>query len=415
MSAVGTMTRRITTLAVGVVLALSIGATGVAGAAVKSLDERFAAVAKEAPAFGGMYVDEGEGVLTVYLTDRRAGARSGARRALGKAFRGQGLPRTLRVVRGRYDFARLNAWHDRISADVLAIPGVVLTDIDDRKNRLTVGVESEEARALVAPRLAAFGIPSGAVSIEKEAPVRFATSLRTRHRPLVGGLQISFTHPEFSSLCTLGFNAIRQSVQGFVTNSHCTGVQGGVESTVYHQPTASGTTNRVGVETVDPVYFTGGSCPVGRRCRFSDSAFARRLSGVTANLGRVARSVLGSIAWNGTEVYRIVRKSDPVVGQFVEKVGRTTGRTGGTVRRTCAHLNVNNSDVSFRCQAQASLSPAPGDSGSPVFSPSGPDATLRGELWGGDLNTGVGSFSPIVSGIERELGALTTCASGFSC
>ena len=42
----------------------------------------------------------------------------------------------------------------------------------------------------------------------------------------------------------------------------------------FHQPDDplfSG--NPVGDEIADPNYFTGGMCPAGRRCRFSDSAF----------------------------------------------------------------------------------------------------------------------------------------------
>ena len=84
------------------------------------------------------------------------------------------------------------------------------------------------------------GIPREACTITEEQPI--SLFLRTRRRPLRGGLQINFG----GFLCTLGFVAVRQGITGFVTNSHCTNTQGGVEGTVDHQPTASGTTNRIG-------------------------------------------------------------------------------------------------------------------------------------------------------------------------
>ena len=47
--------------------------------------------------------------------------------------------------------------------------------------------------------------------------------LRSRRRPLRGGLQINFG----GFLCTLGFIAVRNGVNGYVTNSHCTQLREG--------------------------------------------------------------------------------------------------------------------------------------------------------------------------------------------
>jgi hypothetical protein len=403
-------------------LTLGIGATGVAGAA-ESLDDRFAAVAQEAPSFGGMFVDEKTSVLHVYLADPTAPAAARVEEALRHAFAGEGLPRKLQVHRGRFSFRQLRAWHERLSVQVLGLRGVVKTDIDEAKNQLMVGVENRESQRRVARRLAAHGIPRGAVSIEQAAPIKAETSLRDRHRPLVGGLQIASPRsPTLESLCTLGFNAVRAGVQGFVTNSHCTRIQGGVESTVFHQPTTFAAGNRVGVEAVDRPYFTGGACPATRRCRFSDSAFVRRDSGITASQGRIAfnsASGFGSVAWNGTSVHRLVSESDAVAGLVVRKVGRTTGTTRGTVTATCVNANVSGTNITLLCQDEADYSSAGGDSGSPVFSnlnrPQALDASLRGIHWGG--GGGVAVFSPIDSGVERstELGVITACAPGFDC
>ena len=412
------MSCRVSTLFAGLALTLGFGATGVASAA-QSVDDRFAAVGQEVPSFGGMFVNDRTDVLHVYLSNPSAAASARAEQALRRAFAGEGLPQELQVHRAQFSFEQLSAWQQRLSARVLGLRGVVLTDIDEANNRLTVGVKNGQSRARVARRLGTRGIPRGAVSIEQVAPIK-AENLQARHRPLVGGLQIARRITSTSeSRCTLGFNVIRGGVAGFVTNSHCTRIQGGVESTVFHQHTTFTTGNRVGVETVDRTYFTGGVCPAGRRCRYSDTAFVKRDSGVTATRGRIAApATFNTLAWNGTDVYRLVSEGDAVVGDVVRKVGRTTGTTRGDVTGTCVNVNVAGSNITQLCQTVANYTSAAGDSGSPVFSnlnaPQPLDSRLRGIHWGGGGGSVV--FSPI-SGVQRtaELGAISNCASGFSC
>jgi hypothetical protein len=352
---------------------------------------------------------ERNGVLNVYLTNRGPAARAAAKRALRHG--------NFRVLKARYGFAQLDAWKKRLTAGILGRAGVILTDVDDARNRLTVGVLDKRARLLIEARIAALGIPREAVRIEEMPPAMLRSSLNDFHRPLVGGLQLGFTSQFGPSFCTLGFNAVRNGVKGYVTNSHCTTVQGGVEGTVHSQPDQLNPANRVGVETVDPVYFRGGLCKITtRRCRFSDSAFVKRDTGVAASQGFIAKSDPSpSTAWNGTDLYRITSKSDPIVGQFVEKVGRTTGRSGGPVTRTCFDVLVNTTNIALLCQAESTLLAAGGDSGSPVFTPSGTNAKLRGILWGG--NTGINAFFSPISSIQRstELGKISVCAPGFSC
>lgn len=206
---------------------------------------------------------------------------------------------------------------------------------------------------------------------------------------------------------------------------------GGVENTVYHQPSVSGTTNRIGQEIRDPVYFTGGACPAGRRCRYSDSAFARvpHPSGpaVSVSRGFIARPTsvnTGALTINHTTPhFRVVAEtSRPVVGETLNKVGRTTGWTRGTVPATCVNINVAGTNITQLCQDFVNARVAGGDSGSPVFrvtnAPASGDVRLYGVLWGGTsagtqfVFSAIGSFN-----IQRssELGPLTTCAPGFSC
>jgi hypothetical protein len=392
---------------------------GTREARVRTVDDLLAGVAKRLPAFGGMFVDEEKDVLYVYSWDLSAGAGAIAEEAVTAVFGDKRPARRIQVLPGHFGFSDLKGWHDRLTPDVLGMPGVVMTDIDDRSNRLTVGVESLESKGDVEDKLFALGVPLEAVNIVETPPVVQELTLQDRRRPILGGQQISFKRGLSTLICTLGFNAVRAGVAGFVINSHCTANQGGVEGTVYHQPTiAFFGLNRIGVEIVDPVYWTGAPCPAGRKCRRSDAAFARRDAGVTASQGRIARTAANSIVWDGLSTFRIVREADPLVGQLVRKVGRTTGHTAGFVQQTCANFNVFNSTITQLCQSRASYNSAGGDSGSPVFrivnTPAANDVALSGIHWGSG-----GVFSTI-GNIQRnifhvELGPLTTCAPGFLC
>ena len=377
-----------------------------------TIDDQFASIAERVPAFGGMFVDEANDVLYVYLVNPAEDKTARAAAAIAAAFDGDHIPQDkIRALPGQYGFRKLKAWHDRMMTDVLNIPGVVFTDIDDAKNRLAVGVETLEVQPLVEEHLAKLDIPRDAVNVEETKPVKFESSLQDRHRGLVGGLQISTA----SWICTMGFPATRAGVRGFVTNSHCTNTQGGVEGTRLYQPTFA-TGNRIGVETVDPQYRL---CPLTSLCRYSDASFVRLDDDVTSRRGAIARpATLGTLAWNGVATFRIISEADPVVGRVVRKVGRTTGMSAGTVSRTCTNVNVSASPFRFLCQAQANYASSPGDSGSPVFSllggGGGNDVRLNGIHWGS--NGSIVVFSPI-GNIQRsdELGPLSTCDSGFTC
>jgi hypothetical protein len=378
-----------------------------------SLDEQFARVAARAPAFGGLFVDEATGTVRVYswnpTATGHAQVRDAVRAVLGDALGGA----RVEILAGQYGFRELAAWHAR-ALGLLALPGMVSTDVDERSNRVRIGVERREVAWQVRDRLGALGVPAEAVEVVVTRPFHY-TSLTSKHRPVIGGLQIAFSQ----YLCTLGFEAVRAGVSGWVINSHCSGKQGGVQGTVEYQPSNT-SANRIGVETVDPVYFSKSPCPGGRKCRRSDSAFVRRDAAVTTARG-VARPALGAVAWNGTDKFRIVKKSDPLVGQIVTKVGRTTGRTKGAVQFTCVTVNVSGTNITQICQSIAGYGSAGGDSGSPVFrivnSPAKNDVSLGGIHWGSDGTIAV--FSTI-SQIQRstapaELGTLSVCSSGFGC
>jgi hypothetical protein len=363
-------------------------------------------LARGVPGFGGFFVDE-QGTPTIYLKD--VGQRGAAEKALTPWFgsRGRGAS-TMQVRKADFAWADLDRWFTQASAEVLSVPGVVFTDADETLNRVHIGVEHAAAAGQVRSALVRLGIPAAAVTIEVTAPIKQVATLQGSVRPVVAGVQINF--PGF--LCSVGFNATRSGVSGFVTASHCTTTQGGTESTPYWQPLQSVNPTQIATESADPVYTTGGGCPSGRRCRRSDASFARYINSTQNTLGSIARTsstnkrnltLAGSwtITSNATS-------SNFTVGETVNKVGRTTGWSQGPVSSTCVNVNVSGSDITQLCQTVVSAGVGGGDSGSDVFSiTSGTNVRLDGVLWGGSSNGRTFVFSPLAN-VTGELGALTT-------
>lgn len=359
------------------------------------------ALARGVPGFGGFFFDA-SGAPTVYLRD--PGQQAAVERALAPFLQAEGLSRAaVQVRRGDFDWSQLERWFGQATEAVLAERGGVFVDADEAANRVRIGVERgyvARARGLVA-RL---GVPAAAVIVEETEPIQLAASLRDRVRPIVGGLQINF--PGY--LCTLGFNAIRNSQNSFITNSHCTKTQGGTEGTPYWQPTQTVDPVQIGTEVDDPGYFrrTNG-CPKGRRCRWSDASRAAYASGIDFTLGRIAQTTganNNSVTISGN--FSITAEGSASVGQTVNKVGRTTGWTQGAVTNTCVNTGVSGTNIVQLCQTFVSARVGAGDSGSPVFRGTS-GVTLVGILWGGNSSGTQFVFSPI-SNIERELGVLQT-------
>jgi hypothetical protein len=326
----------------------------------------------------------------------------------------------IRLVQGRYTIGQLAEWRS-VAVGLLELRGVVLVDLDEVRNRLRIGIESTELRERIEAESQKRGIPRDAVDIEVVRPIRFHASLRSSFRPMPGGVQVEADTGLFSyKHCTVGFNAIREGVGGFVTNSHCTTDLGGSEGTDFHQPDDPLLTegNKVGDEIVDPLYFTAGPCPSGRRCRLSDSAFV----GYTIARGQ---DIVRTTGWNNASLE--VNPSIPtlpivseattwVIGNELDKIGRTTGWTYGVVTATCQDINVVDTDITLLCQdtvtrrmAQTQTMSGHGDSGAPVFRWRGVVVELAGILWGGTDDGTSFSFSPLDQ-VEAELGALTTFA-----
>ncbi len=355
-----------------------------------SVDDEFTFMAAKIPGFGGIFFDEVEGP-TMHLIDA------------GQPGIFQGFLRDFRILPAQYDWLQLMSWR-ATARELLAAPGVVMLDVDEARNRVRIGFETgsdESVTDNLIAELERLGIPQEAVVLEEADPIlEVSHDLTHAFNPVPAGVEINFSN----FLCTLGVNAKAGSACFFLTNDHCTDVQGSVTGTTYFQPFGG---PFIGTEIADPAFFTGGVCPAGRRCRYSDAAMAEYADPDDCEHGSIARTFFSSTAVDPANPrWTIVRKQrSPLVGQVMAKEGRTTGWTEGPVVATCVDSNVAGSNITRLCQSFVAAGVGSGDSGSPVFRRrlQSSRASFAGLLWG---SNGAGTqfvFSP-VRNIEFDLG-----------
>lgn len=285
----------------------------------------------------------------------------------------------------QYHFRQLHTWYHQVVTAVGADDGVTMSDIDEVRNRIVVGVADASGIGSVRAAVSGLNVPTDVIVVEQVDPVEIEPSLRDRTRPVIAGVEINGAE----GTCTLGYNVAHWFVfefqeEHFLTNAHCTTSFGQVTGMSMGQKVSS---DIIGTESVDPPLFTNSSdprCPVGRQCRYSDAALFL-YNGTSFNHGIVPWPDVGSINYSSTN--SITDIGDPIVGMTVHKVGRTTGHTTGVVSQTCADFGQSlggfDTGRTMLCQARGNYSSGPGDSGSPVVSVLS-DGTLsgRGIHWG---------------------------------
>jgi hypothetical protein len=170
-------------------------------------------------------------------------------------------------------------------------------------------------------------------------------------------------------------------------------------------------TREVATEVEDPAFFT---CQyVGFRCRVSDAALARYDEGMPADFARIYQTTQSGggapatleISPEGKWFTITNEKPFPMMGDMLNKVGRTSGWTRGPVIGTCIDTGVSGSNppIAMLCQDRVQAFVAGGDSGSPVFEQIGGWNPVRlvGILWGGSASSFV--FSAMEN-IHAEFG-----------
>ncbi len=136
---------------------------------METYDDLLVRVEKQAPGFGGMYIDP-DGRLAVYLLD--PAQLPAARSAIEAVFGSNRVPAAgVRAVQGQYAVSQLKAWTER-AATVLKLPGVAFVDLDEAKNRVAIGVEDDSRRQSVEEALRSLKIPREAMLIDVTGPIR---------------------------------------------------------------------------------------------------------------------------------------------------------------------------------------------------------------------------------------------------
>lgn len=132
-------------------------------------DGELAAIAKRVPAFGGFYVDGSS--LNVWLTDDGESLEEAVQEILSIYGYHDLADLTPTALPAKYSFMQLFCWHNGPMLEVWT-DGVIFTDIDDMRNRLTVAVEDLATQGpAVRARLVEAGIPLEAVDVIEEEPI----------------------------------------------------------------------------------------------------------------------------------------------------------------------------------------------------------------------------------------------------
>lgn len=407
--------------------------SGVSDTTLGPEDADLMRLAATIPGLGGVRFDE-DGRLVVSL--QRLSARGGpeldaARAALRARFtrrprtsraRGTRLTGPVEVVfsDADYDITQLRTWRDRARRTVFSVPEVIFLDLDEARNRITVGVRSSTpvepgtpgtagpAGLAVLRAAAAAGIPAAAIyivpiDVTASAPIGPGTlqathrtngssidgapaasvvasavgpTLSSYYRPVMGGMYTSAN----SERCAVGFNAQYFGVPVLVTHTLCS-------STVWladYSNFVGGANEILGWEGVDPVPegYLCRSFNYGKTCRQSPASLVYYNDPNDAGFGMIAQVNATTANPYSTEIYApfpafpITGTEHGVyAGQYVDKVGPWSGWTTGYVNSVCVDYRNGTfsaggttQDAYYSCQHLALMQQfGPEDRGAPVF------------------------------------------------
>ena len=366
------------------------------------------------PGIGGIFFDPPSQRLVVLITP--TGDSAQAKEAVSQLVANRALLKgSDQVLRGPsisvrhadYAFSQLVAWH-RTLLDVLSdVDGWLSIDADERSNRLRIGVATEAARASVEGLSAGAGVPQEAITTHLSTPMqslvakatvpRLPTStLRDRIRAAGSGLEIQNA---LGGRCSYGWTLTSGVNWGFITAAHCTRYTVGDGSTgeAFYQRVVTAN-DRLGNVGTNPEWdvpnctHEGDSYPV---CTEADAMWipVESASDVAKQVAITDDYQYGNDTRGGVDINYWVAVSDStgeVLGQIMatgaQKVGRTTGYTGGSIEGTC-ETHVIEGRLNLCLNRLEGASVGQGDSGGPVFGRLGPYAIPFGILVaGGPLN-----------------------------
>jgi hypothetical protein len=370
-----------------------------------SVDDVFFEMAARHEGFAGAYLGpEGDIVLLSTRPDEaRASARAIAGDMLGlmtfddRTARGH-RERAVTVEPAAFDFAELAAFRLAVEQTLTESFSIVYTDVDERANRVALGVDEAAGVPLgaVSAALVALGVPPDAFTVDTIPAIEFAsggpeaalpsagvagrasTLLTDFVRPIAGGVQIK-TPDSGPNGCTLGVPVWHGSPGsqelGFLTASHCTVIVGYNNGAQFGQPVGS---TLISAEHEDPPLTNCGS-GYSTNCELADVALVDFTAQTHVLPGEVhlTNASSGSGPGGKTVTGQSVKlfPSSTLVGQSMNKVGRTTGWTTGEVTGTCANISIPaiqpdvvQRSTRLRCYTRTNVPVQVGDSGAALFS-----------------------------------------------
>ena len=365
----------------------------------KTIDDEFSEFSQRIPGFGGMFLNQ-DGKLVVHITASGLAQISedeliavlSETRYFGDFFDQELAADDLIITEGQFDFGQLSQWRDLILNQVSS-SNIMFLDVDERLNRVAVGVEELAAIGGLESNLNILGVPEEAVIFEESGSFKLNTELDERFRPMRGGLEIGLIYGGFCTKTVPVRLASATNGVGFLTNSHCTNGRGGVEGTRYTQDKDDA--EIIGEELYDPQFFTGSPCPSEYQCRYSDSAFIEYEADQYYSLdyGGIARTTWRGQYYGSTTIsnnhFTVNDHAAAGVGSEVNAIGSYNGWTYGTVQKSCSHENITTTpgiggtNTYLLCQYTADYVTGDGDSGAPVFTWQGGNMVdLVGIHWG---------------------------------
>ena len=337
-------------------------------------DDRLAAIADTVPGFAGFYYEGDQ--LIARVKPGGAGTNE-VRDAVGRFLeRGaRGVPevadarrveaQSLTVVQAEFDFRELHTWYRGVRGPLMRRSWISRAGINERENRIVIGI-GEEGNVEAAARLVAeAGIPPAAVRvIHRPWPSLSADSLTGVNNPRVGGVQVH----DGVLACTLGFNVDRSSDNNwyFTTAGHCVPPIGESKGDDLYQPLWP--SNKIGDEVAQAPTWTSSTdslCPATYDCMDADIALIKYSSSTYKH---------GEVAWpasEGAKTYttteQIGAAYSPAMGKSLHLVGRVSGRQDGEVTGTCDDIDFAMDKEKVYCIWTGDYDEANGDSGGPVF------------------------------------------------
>ena len=374
------------------------------GRTSRGMEDHYLRLEHNLPGFGGVFMD-GDGKMVAILTDLRQRGRATAELAKNAAIFGASPKARGDVAAGRIEFrqgqfsvSQLVDWQEQISRVLTGMRGFQSVGVVKRINRVRIGITRGMELGPFEARLREIGVPREAVVYEFGERISPLTLRSQFPVATAGGIQIAnvslpFGGAHLGGICTLGFNVVAAPADtGFLTASHCSAstLGAGVEGSEFIKQNVWLDGLGIGQVQHNPAWNESSSaCIPGLPCTKADVMFVRNAPDPHTGYRRTWYPYLANTTYVGTNLNggSVTETSawrqnvdkmpyDPFDGLTIDKMGRSSGWTRGTVEGECVHAQYSFMDefgvedplATLLCQVRVVGSAiGEGDSGAGVF------------------------------------------------